>query len=67
MIKDLLNNATNWEVGDGVEADKADGSQYLITYKSEKSEDGDSTVVNYLWDYGDSIISFDSRLMYRVY
>ena len=66
-IKELLNNATNWEVGDGVEADKADGSQYLITYKSEETEDGDSTVVNYLWDYGDSIVSFDSRLMYRIY
>lgn len=66
-IKELLNNATNWEVGDGVEADKADGSQYLITYKSEETDDGDSTVVNYLWDYGDSIVSFDSRLMYRIY
>ncbi|MBR3531466.1 MAG: hypothetical protein IKN83_08885 [Bacteroidaceae bacterium] len=68
MIKDLLNNATNWEVGDGVEADTSDGNQYLITYKSEEVNiDKYTKGVNYLWDYGDSIISFDSRLMYRIF
>ncbi len=66
-IKDLLNNATKWEVGDGVEIDKADGSQYLITYKAVVPDFTKPTVVDYLWDCGDSIINFDPHLMYRFF
>ena len=67
QIKNLLNNATKWEVGDGVEIDKADGSQYLLTYKAVVPDFTKPTVVDYLWDCGDSIISFDSHLMYRFF
>ena len=65
-VKNLLNNATKWLVGDGLEVDKEDGSHYLITYKAVANPK-DENLLEYLWDYGDSIVSIDSRLMYRFY
>jgi hypothetical protein len=65
-IKQLLNNATNWQVGDGLEADKVDGGQYVITYKAIQNPKDENSLL-YLWDYGDSIVTLDPTLMYRFY
>lgn len=65
-IKQLLNNATNWQVGDGLEADKADGGHYVITYKAIRNPKDVNSLL-YLWDYGDSIVTLDPTLMYRFY
>jgi hypothetical protein len=65
-VKQVLNNATNWQVGDGLEADKADGSHYLISYKAIANPK-DPKSVNYVWDYADSTLNIDPHLMYRFY
>lgn len=65
-VKQVLNNATNWQVGDGLEADKADGSHYLISYKAIANPK-DPKSVNYVWDYADSTLNLDPHLMYRFY
>ena len=65
-VKQVLNNATKWQVGDGLEADKADGSHYLISYKAIANPK-DPKSVNYVWDYADSTLNLDPHLMYRFY
>ena len=65
-VKQLLNNATKWQVGDGFEADNTDGTHYLISYKAVTDPKNPETV-NYMWDYSDNVLTLDARLMYRFY
>ena len=62
-VSKLLNNATKWEVGDGLEAVRENGSLSLLTYKAT----GDGLLPIYSWDCADSIISIDPCKMYRFY
>ena len=65
-VSELLNNATKWEVGDGLEAVKDDGSLSLLTYKA-MANPYDRTKPIYSWDCADSIINIDPCKMYRFY
>lgn len=56
----LLNNATSWQPGDGLEVIGSNGVPTLITYK----EAGDGTCA---WDKGETPITLDPHLMYRFY
>ena len=60
-VSKLLNNATKWEVGDGLEAVREDGSLSLLTYKAT----GNPIPPFYSWDCADSIINIDPCKMYR--
>ena len=65
-VKQLLNNATMWKVGDALETDNSDGSHYLISYKVVPNPK-DPYSVDYVWDNSDDILSLNPCLMYRFY
>ena len=65
-VKQLLNNATKWQVGDALEAERADGSFSLLSYKATPNPYDPNTSI-YSWDCADSIVSIDARKMYRLY
>ena len=65
-VKELLNNATKWDVGDVLEIDKSNNERYLIGYKSVENPSERNSYFK-VWDYADSIVTIDPRLMYRLY
>ncbi len=65
-VSQLLNNATRWEDGDGLEAQKEDGSYAMLNYKAVYNSD-DSTAPLTVWDSGDSIVTLNPQQMYRFY
>lgn len=65
-VSQLLNNATKWEVGDGLETVNEDGSLSLLTYKAMANPSDRNTPI-YSWDCADSIIDIDACKMYRFY
>ena len=65
-VGQILNNATTWHVGDALEADKDDGTHYLITYKAV-ADPRDPRSATYLWDYATDTIALSPATMYRCY
>ena len=63
-IGTLLNDATAWEPGDGLEVIGSDGRTYLYTYKEVTADDGTTQRV---WDNGDAEIALNPMQMYRFY
>ena len=63
---DLMNNATKWEVGDGLEYPNADGSYMQLTYKSVYNSRDPNNPLR-VWDYSDSEVEIDAHKMYRFY
>ncbi|MGX8695573.1 MAG: LamG-like jellyroll fold domain-containing protein, partial [Prevotella sp.] len=65
-VKSMLNSATKWETGDALEAERADGSYSLLSYKASPNPYDPNTPV-YSWDCADSLISINVSKMYRFY
>ena len=64
-IKQLLNGATKWEVGDALETTKGNSTQ-MISYKAVKNKNN-PTRMDYFWDNEDDQITIDPTRMYRFY
>ena len=62
----MLNNATRWEVGDGLEAQKDDGTYAMLNYKAVYNPDDPKNPLT-MWDNGDGILTLNPQLMYRFY
>lgn len=62
----MLNNATKWEVGDGLEAQKDDGTYAMLNYKAVYNPNDPKNPLM-MWDNGDSILTLSPQLMYRFY
>ncbi len=65
-LSQLLNNATQWEVGDGLEVQKDDGSYTILNYKAVYNRDDPKNPLK-VWDNGDSIVTLSPQRMYRFY
>ena len=65
-ITDLLNGAATWEVGDGIEVVNDKGKGYLFTYKAIMNPDDPNSEL-YYWNKGNTVVTFNPRLMYRFY
>ena len=63
---DLMNNATQWEVGDGLEYPKDDGSYMQLTYKAVRNPEDPKNPLH-VWDCSDSEVEIDAHKMYRFY
>ena len=64
-IKQLLNGATKWEVGDALETTSGN-STLMISYKAVKNK-YNPTRMDYFWDNEDDQITIDPTRMYRFY
>ena len=64
-IKQLLNGATKWEIGDALETTKNNSTQ-MISYKAVKNR-MNPTRIDYFWDNEDDPITIDPTRMYRFY
>ncbi len=64
-ISNLLNRATQWEVGDALEVLGTNGF-YEISYKGIQDSKNPSRI-NYFWDNGNDSIELDATKMYRFY
>ena len=64
-ISNLLNRATQWEVGDALEVLGTNGF-YEISYKGIQDPKNPSRI-NYFWDNGNDSIELDATKMYRFY
>ena len=64
-IKQLLNGATKWEVGDALETTKGNSTQ-MISYKAVKNK-VNPTRMDYFWDNEDDQITIDPTRMFRFY
>ena len=62
----LLNNATKWEVGDALEAERPNGSYSLLSYKASPNPYDPNNPI-YSWDCSDSTFTVDATKMYRFY
>ena len=65
-VSELLNNATKWEVGDGLVIPKSDGSYAQLCYKAVYNPYDPKNPYK-VWDCGDSILAINSQQMYRFY
>ncbi len=65
-VRKLLNNATQWQVGDALEVEQPDGSYSVLTYKVTQNP-YDPTTPLYSWDCADSVININPSKMYRFY
>ena len=65
-LSQLLDNATRWEVGDGLEAQKDDGSYTMINYKGVHNPDDPNTMLT-TWDDDENVATLNPQLMYRFY
>lgn len=65
-VGELMNSATKWEVGDGLEIVNHDGSYSQIFYKSvyNPKDPKNSTLI---WDNNSEILNLDPTYMYRFY
>ena len=65
-VEELMNNATKWEAGDGLEIIKPDGTYEQIFYKEVyNSKDPENPTL--IWDNSTEILDLDPTLMYRFY
>jgi len=65
-VQELMNNATKWEVGDGMEIIKPDGTYAQIFYKEVyNSQDPENPIL--IWDNSTEILNLDPSIMYRLY
>ena len=64
-VKQLLNGATKWEVGDALETTNGNSTQ-MISYKAVKNK-YNPTRMDYFWDNEDDLITIDPTRMYRFY
>ena len=64
-VKQLLNDATKWEVGDALETTNGNSTQ-MISYKAVKNK-YNPTRMDYFWDNEDDLITIDPTRMYRFY
>ena len=64
-MSDLMNSFGTWEVGDGIEILKDDGSYELLTYKAVY--DPKTYTEKYYWDHGDQAYQLSVQRMYRIY
>ena len=64
-IKQLLNGATKWEVGDALETTKGNSTQ-MISYKAVQNK-YNKTRMDYFWDNENDQITIDPTRMYRFY
>ena len=64
-VKQLLNGATKWEVGDALETTNGNSTQ-MISYKAVKNN-YNPTRMDYFWDNEDDLITIDPTRMYRFY
>lgn len=65
-VKHLLNNATKWQVGDALEAERTNGAFSLLSYKATRNPYDPNTPI-YSWDCADSIVTINPCKMYRFY
>ena len=65
-VKQLLNNATKWQVGDALEAEREDGSLSLLSYKAIRNP-YDPNNPTYSWDCADELVKMNPTKMYRFY
>ena len=65
-VKQLLGNATKWQAGDALEAERADGSYSLLSYKATRNPYDPNNPI-YTWDCADSIVRINPAKMYRFY
>lgn len=65
-IGELLDNAAQWEVGDGIEARKEDGSYTMLNYKAVYNRDDPKNPLK-MWDRGDGTLTLNPQWMYRFY
>ncbi|MBP5375524.1 MAG: hypothetical protein J6Y38_04235 [Bacteroidaceae bacterium] len=65
-LRQLLNNATRWEVGYGIEAQKDDGGYAMLNYKAVYNRDDPKNPLK-VWDNGDDILTLNPQQMYRFY
>ncbi len=63
---ELMGNATHWEVGDGLEYPKADGSYIQLTYKEVYNSSSPKTPLH-VWDSSNAEVDLDAHRMYRLY
>ncbi|MBR1713281.1 MAG: hypothetical protein IJ722_07745 [Alloprevotella sp.] len=65
-VGELLNNATKWDVGDGLEVVRPDGTYAQISYKQfYNTEDPKNPLL--AWDEADKVVELDPQQMYRFY
>ncbi|MBR7029206.1 MAG: hypothetical protein IKI05_07380 [Bacteroidaceae bacterium] len=65
-VGELLNSATKWEVRDGLEVIRPDGTYAQIAYKQFYNPD-DPKNPTYAWDEAETVVELDAQQMYRFY
>ena len=65
-VKQLLNDATKWQVGDALEAERSNDGFSLLSYKATRNP-YDPTTPIYSWDCADSVLYINPTKMYRFY
>lgn len=65
-VKQLLNDATKWQVGDALEAERSNGGFSLLSYKVTQNPN-DPTSPIYSWDRANSVLNINPAKMYRFY
>ena len=65
-VDELLDDVTDWEVGDAFEVITSKGEPYQYSYKS-KAHPKDPNQRIYFWDHGSDELKIDPSLMYRFY
>lgn len=65
-VGQLLNNATKWQVGDALEAERDNGSLSLLSYKAVRNPNDPNTPL-YAWDCADEVVKINPTKMYRFY
>ena len=65
-VKELLNNATKWQVGDVLEAERPNGTFSLLSYKASRNPYDPNSFI-YSWDCADSVVTVNPCKMYRFY
>ena len=65
-VSKLLNNATQWQVGDALEIEQPDGTYSVLSYKVTPNP-YDPSAPFYSWDCADSIVDINPAKMYRFF
>ena len=65
-VEELMNNATKWEIGDGLEIINPDGSYAQLFYKSVYNAKDPKNPIR-IWDNHADTLLLDPTIMYRLY
>lgn len=65
-VGELLNSATKWEVGDGLEIIRPNGTYAQISYKQFYNPDDPRNPI-LAWDEAETLVELDPQQMYRFY